>query len=137
MMSWPSTLRGGVDKQKESIPMSRRQLKTDDEAGFLMAFCDDIRETELLYGVRIEVKLRPGRNRGQVDIDCEAWKRVEGGGFEQVATFKGLYPTASAARLHAALYRAAIGIGAQCGRAGLPYKHGDGAPPVEQPTPEE
>jgi hypothetical protein len=128
---------GGVDKQKESIPMSRRQLKTDDEAGFLMAFCDDIRETELLYGVKIEVRLVPGRTRGQVNIDCEAWKRHQDGGSERVAEFKGQYPTASAARLHAALYRAAIGIGAQCGRAGLPYKHGDGTPPVEQPTQEE
>lgn len=105
--------------------MARRALKTDDELGFLAAVWDDARETELLYGVKVkfEVKLTP--QRGKLRLYASAWKGVGGPEERCVADFTSEYPTASASRLHAALYRSAIGIGAACGRAGLPYRQED------------
>jgi len=117
---------GGVDKQKEALPMARRQLKTDDEAGFLMAVYDDVRETEMLFRVKVKFEVKLTSKRGQLRIYASAWKGVGTPDERGVAAFECEYPTASAARLHAALYRAAIGIGAACSRAGLPYQQSDG-----------
>lgn len=99
--------------------MARRQLKTDDEAGFLMAFHDDIRETEQLFGVEVGVSVRLTKTRGLIEIRASAWKADPVRGDRCVAVFETRYPTASANRLHAGLYRAAIGIGAACYRNGL------------------
>lgn len=105
--------------------MSRRTLKTDDEAGFLMATYDDIAETAQLYRVYIKFEVKPTSQRGRFRIVASAWKDVGKPAERAVATWEGEYPTAQAARFHAALYRAAVGIGAACGRAGLPYGEKD------------
>jgi len=102
--------------------MSRRALKTDDEVGFLMAVHDDVRETEIMYGVKVKFEVKLTSIRGKLRLYASAWKGVGTPDERCVATFESEYPTASAARLHAALYRSAIGIGAACGRAGLPYR---------------
>lgn len=105
--------------------MARRTLKTDDELGFLAAVWDDTRETELLFSVKVKFEIKLTSVRGKMRILATAWKGVGGPDERCVATFESEYPTASAARLHAALYRSAIGIGAACGRAGLPYRGED------------
>lgn len=105
--------------------MARRALKTDDEVGFLMAFCDDVSETEQLYGVKVKVELKRTTKRGCVRLIATAWKDVGKPTERAVASFESEYPTASASRLHAGLYRVAVGIGAACGRAGLPYRQED------------
>lgn len=110
--------------------MSRRQLKTDDEAGFLMAFYDDVVETESMYRVKVKVEIKTTSKRGQLRFYATAWKDVGKPDERAVATFECEYPTAQAARLHAGLYRAAVGIGAACGRAGLPYRFEDSADTV-------
>lgn len=102
--------------------MSRRALKTDDEAGFLLAIYDDVRETEALFRVKVKIELKMGARRGLLRIDATAWKDVGKPEERCVATFTCEYPTVSANRLYAGVYRAAIGIGAACGRAGLPYR---------------
>lgn len=117
--------RGGVDNQKEVYLMSRRQLRTDDEDGFLLAFYDDMTETEALYHVKVKVEIKPSSVRGKVRMIATAWKDVGKPTERAVASFESNYPTASAARLHAALYRMAIGIGGACSRAGLPYRFED------------
>lgn len=101
--------------------MSRRALKSDDEAGFLQAFWDDCKETEALYGVKVKVELYGIIPRGTIRIRASAWKDVGKPLERSVAEWEGQYPTAQANRIHTALYRAAVGIGAACGRAGLPY----------------
>jgi hypothetical protein len=105
--------------------MSRRQLKADDEAGFLVATSDDISETQQLYRVVIKLEIKPTSLRGRFRIQASAWKDVGTPDERRVATWEGEYPTAQASRFHAGLYRAAVGIGAACGRAGLPYRHED------------
>lgn len=99
--------------------MARRQLKTDDEAGFLMAFHDDVRETEQLYGVEVGISIRLTKIRGTLEIRASAWKSDPIHGDRCVAVFETRYPTVSANRLYAGLYRAAVGIGAACSRNGL------------------
>lgn len=101
--------------------MSRRQLKTDDEAGFLLAIYDDVVETEALFSVKVKLELKRGYKRGLFRLHATAWKDVGTPDERCVATWEGEYPTAAANRLHAGFYRAAIGIGAACSRAGLPY----------------
>lgn len=116
----------GVDKQKGLIRMSRRTLKTDDEAGFLLAIYDDVSETEAMFGVKVKLEFKRTNRRGCFQLHASAWKDVGQPAERCVATWVGEYPTASANRLHAGLYRAAIGIGASCGRAGLPYREDQG-----------
>lgn len=113
---------GGVDKRKGVITMSRRRLKTDDEEGFLMAIYDDLCETEALFNVRVKIEFKRANRRGGFQLHASAWKDVGKADERCVATWVGEYPTAQANRLHAGVYRAAIGIGAACGRAGLPYE---------------
>lgn len=102
--------------------MSRRQLKTDDEAGFLLAVSDDVAETQQLYRVKVKFEVKPTSIRGRFRIKATAWKDVGEADERCVATWEGEYPTAQAMRFHAGLYRAAVGIGAACSRAGLPYR---------------
>lgn len=123
MLASALTLRGGVDKPMGVSLMSRRQLKADDEEGFLMAVSDDILETQQLYRVVIKMEFKPTSLRGRFRIVASAWKDVGKPDERRVATWEGEYPTAQASTLYAALYRSAVGIGAACGRAGLPYRH--------------
>jgi len=117
--------------------MSRRTLKSDDEEGFLMATHDDLAETAQLYRVQLKITIKPSSVRGRFRMRSEAWKDV-GKPLERcVASWEGEYPTAQALRFHAALYRAAVGIGAACSRAGLPYRHEDSDSTVAEPAKEE
>jgi hypothetical protein len=93
--------------------MSRRALKADDEEGFLMAFHDDIRESELLFRVQIECVILPTRIRGQLNIQMIAYKLPRKPLDAPHAVTNTPYPTASANRLHGGLYRAAIRIGGE------------------------
>lgn len=93
--------------------MSRRTLKADDEAGFLMAYCDDIKESEILFRVQIECLILPARTRGHINIQMVAFKLPRKPGDEPYALSNTPYPTASANRLHGGLYRAAIRIGGE------------------------
>lgn len=111
MMGGPSTLCGGVDSRKVVIAMSRRQLKTDDEEGFLRAFRDEVLDLVADYGVRVEFTLRlPVYGVGLV-IHGEAHKTDLAGDEQVYAAADQPYPTHSVARLHAALYRAAVKLG--------------------------
>jgi len=104
--------------------MSRRALKTDDELGFLLAFCDDLAESEALFNVQIEVVILRTRKRGEIAINCFAYKRPRKTGDEPYATSTTPYPTAAANRLHAGLYRAAIRIGGELSKKWHDEGHG-------------
>lgn len=105
--------------------MSRRQLKANDEAGFLMAVTDDIAETQQLYRVLVKIEIKPTSIRGRFRIKATAWKDVGMPDERAVASWEGEYPTVQCQAFYAGLYRAAVGIGAACGRAGLPYRNED------------
>lgn len=91
--------------------MSRRQLKTDDEEGFLRAFRDEVFDLVADYHVRVEFHLALPVAGPGVLIRGFAHKRDASGNEQLYATCEQPYPTHSAARLHAALYRAAIKLG--------------------------
>jgi hypothetical protein len=93
--------------------MARRQLKTDDEAGFLVAFCDELLDSEKIFGVQIEVVILRSRVRGQLNINCIAYKVPRKPSDEPYAISNTPYPRSSALRLHAGLYQAAIRIGGE------------------------
>lgn len=92
---------------------SKRNLRSDDEAGFLLAFCDELADTEELFGVQVEVVVLRTARRGQLNINCFAYKTPRKPSDEPFAVSYTQYPTAAATRLHAALYRAAIRIGGE------------------------
>jgi hypothetical protein len=88
--------------------MSRRQLRTDDEAGFIRAFWDETMDLVQEEGVRVEWLLQlPVRTRS-LELYGVAYKKDANGDEQFYAAFRQPYPTPSAARLHAALYRAAV-----------------------------
>lgn len=91
--------------------MSRRQLKTDDEEGFLRAFRDEVLDLAAEYGVRLEFHLALPVTGSGVVIRGWAWELDWLGSERLVGTVDQPYPTHSALRLHAALYRAAIKLG--------------------------
>lgn len=93
--------------------MSRRQLKAGDEEGFIMAWFDDIVESEALYGVQIEVVLLRARKRGEININCIAYKTPRKPSDEPYAISNTPYPSAAATTLYAALYRSAVRIGGE------------------------
>lgn len=97
--------------------MSRNQLKSGDEEGFLLACYDDIRETEQMYGVVISCELAPGRRRGDWSFVMTARQRSQDGPGEVYATGAYPYPSPSARTLYGAFYRACVRIGAECARA--------------------
>lgn len=96
--------------------MSRRQLRSDDEDGFLMAIHDDLTESKALFNVQVEMYLMPASTRGAFHIICYAYKRPRKPGDEPYATSSTPYPSSQAKRLHAGLYRAAIRIGGELAR---------------------
>ena len=91
--------------------MSRRQLKTDDEAGFLRAFRDEAFDLVGYYHVRVEFTLRlPITGEGLVIVG-EAFKADASGAEQVYARSEQPYPSHSVLRLHAACYRAAVKLG--------------------------
>lgn len=104
---------GGVDKPTEVHPMSKRELRSDDEAGFLRAFRDECFDIVAEEKVRLEFTLRLPIQAAGLVIHGEAFKRDAQGDEQLYATFSQPYPTHVANRLHAALYRAAIRLGVE------------------------
>lgn len=93
--------------------MSRRTLKTDDEEGFLRAYRDEIWDAEELYGVRCTTRLAINREQKGLLIWIVVEKKDQEGQWQELCQVRHPYPSHSAARLHAALYRAAIGVHAE------------------------
>jgi hypothetical protein len=99
---------GGVDKAREVSTVSRRQLKTDDEWGFLLAFWDEVRDLERDYDAVVTWDIRLSSKRGVISIHGRATGSEEGPLKGAVIHAQLEYPSASVARLHAALYSAGI-----------------------------
>lgn len=96
--------------------MSRRQLKTDDEDGFLHAFRDELLDNVEYYGVRIEVLLCVAVRRPGLLVRVIAYKKDAEGAEQVYAQVEHPYPSHAATRLHAALYRASVMIGGELSR---------------------
>lgn len=108
--------------------MSRRTLRTDDEAGFLIAISDELAENRALFNCHIELTLATTSTRGKFDIIAKAYKRPRVDDSPPYAITITPYPSVSANRLHAAFYRACIRIGGELSRIG-PYR-----PPEDSPS---
>lgn len=91
--------------------MSRRQLKTDDEEGFIRAFRDEVMDLVSDYKVRIEFHLAIPVTRGGVEIRGIAYRNNANDDEQWYAQANQPYPSHSCLRLHAALYRAAVKLG--------------------------
>jgi len=96
--------------------MSRRQLKTDDEEGFLRAFKDEILDAQADYQVRIDVRVEVRPERPGVTFHGEVYSVAPDATGELLMRVEQQYPTHSASRLHAALYRLAISVSVALGR---------------------
>lgn len=90
--------------------MSRRQLKSDDVDGFVMAFWDEVVDCEKLYNVKITMDLRLKPQRGQLTFFARAEQEQESGPDRLVACNHVSWPTDKATTLHALLYRLAMGL---------------------------
>lgn len=90
--------------------MSRRQLKTDDEEGFLRAFKDEVLDTEADYQVRIYIQVTVRPERPGVTFVWSVFSTAPDATGEALLNGEQVYPTHSASRLHACLYRVAISI---------------------------
>jgi len=113
--------------------MSRNQLRSGDEEGFLLACHDDIRETEQMYRVHVQCELVAGRKRGEWRFLMTAVRKAPDGSAVLFATGEYPYPSASARTLYAAFYRACVRIGAECARAHREESGDWTGQPVRQP----
>lgn len=91
--------------------MPRRQLKTDDEEGFLRAFRDEVLDLAIEYDVHIKMWLDHPRQQPGMVIRADAYRHFGTSDERLYARAYQEYPSHSANRLHAALYRAAIKLG--------------------------
>lgn len=90
--------------------MTRRQLKTDDEEGFLRAFKDEILDAQADYQVDIRVGVVVRPERPGVTFVASVFSVAPDATGEPLMLVEQPYPTHSASRLHAGLYRLAISI---------------------------
>lgn len=91
--------------------MSKRQLKTDDEEGFLRAYRDELLDVAHDHNCQISCSLvLPLQGHG-IRIRMRAYQLDQDGHEECLATFDQDYPSHTAQRLHAALYRAMVRLG--------------------------
>jgi len=93
--------------------MSKRELRSDDEAGFLRAFKDEAADICHEGGIRLVFTLRLPVGAPGLVIHGEAYKRDAEGVEQFYTSFSLPYPTHTANRLHAALYRCAIRLGVE------------------------
>jgi hypothetical protein len=109
--------------------MSRRQLKADDEAGFLRAFRDEVMDLAIDYDVHIRFLLNHPKGAPGLMIIGQAFKNYGTSDESVYATAEQPYPTHAATRLHAALYRAAIRLGGAVVERKRADESGDGQAP--------
>lgn len=114
MMVLSPSLYRGVDKSMEVSLMGRNQLKAVDVDGFVVAFHDEVRDTEEMYGVRISFDLRLRGERGSISLHAMAVRDAEDGPDHLVATADVRWPSVTQASLHAWLYALAIRINVAC-----------------------
>lgn len=90
--------------------MGRRALKSDDVEGFVMAFWDEVRDTEMLYQVNIVLDLRRKAARGGISFHAIAVRVDEEGQERPAGTAQVDWPSAKFTSLHACLYRLSMAI---------------------------
>lgn len=109
--------------------MSKRELRSDDEAGFIRAWKDELFDLAETHRVRLVFTLRAPVGQQGLVIRGEAYK-TDGEGYESLyAEWDQPYPTHTANRLHAALYRAVIRLGVEVRDRERAERSGDVATP--------
>jgi hypothetical protein len=84
--------------------MGKRQLKSDDVDGFMLAFWDEVMDTAKLYNVTVLVDVRIGLQRGRVTFHACALDNGDNGYEGPVAASEVHWPTHKATSVHALLY---------------------------------
>jgi len=85
--------------------MSKRALKSDDVDGFILALWDEVKDTERLYHVSVDLTLRLPDTRGGLRAYAHAYERLSEPTGECVAYARVDWPTDKAISVHAWLYR--------------------------------
>jgi len=95
--------------------MARRSLKSDDVEGFVRAFWDEVRDTEMRYGVHVTMDIRLRSTRGEIAFVAMAVRVDEEGQERHVYTAERVWPSHRYTALHAMLYSLAsnLNIGVQ------------------------
>lgn len=104
---------GGVDKFTGVIVMAKNALKSDDVAGFLRAYTDEIAELEKEHQVIVFATWTPARQRGVLEFRLSAWAEGDRRGNSPRASYTAHYPNAFVGSLHAFLFQCAIRLGTQ------------------------
>lgn len=91
--------------------MPRRQLRADDEEGFLRAYRDELLDVAHDHNCQISCSVVVPLRQPGLMIRLRAYQLDQEGREECLATFDLPYPTQTAARLHSALYRAMVRLG--------------------------
>lgn len=91
--------------------MARNTLRSDDEQGFLEAITDEWYDLEVNHGVLLNIRVARGTKRGQLHFLCSAISEADSDAGQVHATFVGEYPSHSANRLYAGLYRTLVRLG--------------------------
>jgi len=85
--------------------MAKTRLLSSDGAGFLRAYADQLKDTELAYGVLITARFEPTSRRGVLAWVWSAWCEGDRRGGHPVAQYSAEYPTAQVSTLEAFLYQ--------------------------------
>jgi len=102
--------------------------------GFIRAFNDEVRDTELMYSVECEFSLRKSSVKGELYIHGEATYRSRDLGCQVVAVAVRVFPSPRVRAMHACLYQAAMALNVAVQKW---YRTDTGryySSPVEQPV---
>lgn len=91
--------------------MSKRQLRADDEEGFLRAYRDELLDVAHDHNCQISCSIVVPLRQPGLMIRLRAYQLDEHGREECLATFDLPYPTHTATRLYSALYRGMVRLG--------------------------
>lgn len=88
--------------------MGKTPLRAGDTEGFLRAFWDAWRDTQIEYDIRIELAMLPTNRKGVFEIQLAAWYHEPAGDARLVASYSYDFPNAMVQTLEASLYAAVV-----------------------------
>jgi len=97
--------------------MGKNQLRADDVDGFVLAAHDELRDTELKYGVKVYTRVLLDERRGKLRFIMVAVRRSETMEELEYARAEREYPSARYTSLHGLLYACAMSLNIAVQRA--------------------
>lgn len=90
--------------------MGKNQLKADDVSGFVLAFTDEIKDTEMMYGVTCYVRVVLTGKRGELKLVGVATRLSDVDKLVEVGRAERQWPSARYTSLHGLLYALAMSL---------------------------